>query len=184
MAMRKLKHHEQKLLKHTDFLNWKKEQNVRELHVIRRYHIQDRDDYVKYNKVVGQIQKVIAKLITLKASDSYRIVKTRQLVDKLYEMGVINSRQGLEVCEKVNVASFCRRRLPVVLQRLKMAETVKEAVMYIEQGHIKVGVETVTDPAFHVNRSMEDHVQWVSGSKIRQQIREYSGEHDDYDAAD
>ena len=53
MAMRKLKHHEQKLLKHTDFLNWKKDQNVRELQVIRRYHIQDRDDYVKYNKVVG-----------------------------------------------------------------------------------------------------------------------------------
>ena len=64
-----------------------------------------------------------------------------------------------------------------------MAETVKEAVLYIEQGHIKVGVETVTDPAFHVNRSMEDHIQWVAGSKIRRQIKEYTGEHDDYDAA-
>lgn len=133
---------------------------------------------------MGQIQKLIAKLTTLKQSDSYRIVKTRQLVDKLHEMGLINSRQGLEVCEKVNVAGFCRRRLPVVLQRLKMAETVKEAVMYIEQGHIKVGVETVTDPAFHVNRSMEDHIQWVQGSKIRRQIQEYAGDHDDYDAAD
>jgi U3 small nucleolar ribonucleoprotein protein IMP3 len=47
-------------------------------------------------------------------------------------MGVLNQRQGLEHCEKVNVAVFCRRRLPVVLQRLKMAETVKEAVMYVE----------------------------------------------------
>ena len=53
--MRKLKFHEQKLLKHTDLLNWKKESNVREMHVIRRYHIQNRDDYQKYNKVVGQI---------------------------------------------------------------------------------------------------------------------------------
>lgn len=49
-----------------------------------------------------------------------------------------------------------------------MAETVKEAVMYIEQGHIKVGVETVTDPAFHVNRNMEDNITWVKGSKIRE----------------
>ena len=73
-------------------------------------------------------------------------------------MGVIGSRQGLEEAEKVNVASFCRRRLPVVLAELKMAETVKEAVMYIEQGHIKVGIDTVTDPAFHVNRDLEDHV--------------------------
>ena len=54
-----------------------------------------------------------------------------------------------------------------MLAELKMAETVKEAVMYIEQGHIKVGIDTVTDPAFHVNRDLEDHVQWVKGSKIR-----------------
>ena len=45
MSMRKLKYHEIKLLKHTDLLNWKKDSNVRELHVIRRYHIQNRDDY-------------------------------------------------------------------------------------------------------------------------------------------
>ena len=70
------------------------------------------------------------------------------------------------MCEKVNVATFCRRRLPVVLHRLKMAETVKEAVMYIEQGHIKVGVDTVTDPTFHVDRNVEDHLSWVRGSKI------------------
>ena len=73
-------------------------------------------------------------------------------------MGLINSRQGLDVVEKINVAAMCRRRLPVILHKLKMAETVKEAVMYIEQGHIKVGVETVTDAAFHVDRNMEDHV--------------------------
>lgn len=171
-------------MKHTDLLNWKKDSNVRELHVIRRYHIQNRDDYQKYNKVVGQIQKLISKLTVLKQGDSYRIAKTRQLVDKLFEMGVVNQRQGLEHCEKVNVAVFCRRRLPVVLQRLKMAETVKEAVMYVEQGHIKVGVETVTDPAFHVNRNMEDHITWVKGSKIREQIKDYEGEKDDYDLLD
>ena len=85
------------------------------------------------------------------------------------------------MCEKVNVATFCRRRLPVVLHKLKMAETVKEAVMYIEQGHIKVGVETITDPAFHVDRNMEDHLSWVRGSKILKQIKEFSGNQDDYE---
>ena len=42
--MRKLKFHEQKLLKHTDLLNWKKESNVREMHTIRRYHIYRKAD--------------------------------------------------------------------------------------------------------------------------------------------
>ena len=120
----------------------------------------------------------------LKSSDTYRIAKTRSIVDKLFEMGLLNARQGLDQAEKVNVASFCRRRLPVIMQKLKMAETVKEAVMYIEQGHVRVGVETVTDPAFHVNRNLEDHVTWVKDSKIRRQIKDFEGERDDYDLMD
>ena len=61
--VRKLKYHEQKLLKKVDFLNvshhrrrqspfayspqWKQDANLREIKVMRRYHIQDREDYHK-----------------------------------------------------------------------------------------------------------------------------------------
>ncbi len=97
-------------------------------------------------------------------------------------MGVVPSRgQGLSTCEKLNVSAFCRRRLPVIMQKLKMAETVKEAVMYIEQGHVRVGVETITDPAFHVSRTMEDHVTWVKQSSIRKKVLNYNNEYDDFD---
>ena len=113
--MRELKFHEQKLLKKVDFLNWKKDANLREIAVLRRYHVQNREDYAKYNKIVGQITKLVAKLKTLKSSDPYRIAQTDALVAKLYEMGLIKAKQGLKDCEKVNVASFCRRRLPVVM---------------------------------------------------------------------
>ena len=95
-------------------------------------------------------------------------------------MGVINTRQGLAPCEKVTVSSFARRRLPVVMQRLKMAETIKDAVTYIEQGHVKVGVNTVTDPAFHVTRNMEDHITWVRSSKFKQIVQDYRQERDDF----
>ena len=36
--MRKLKHHEKKLLKKVDFF-WQREGNIREIQVMRRYHI-------------------------------------------------------------------------------------------------------------------------------------------------
>lgn len=45
--MRQLKHHEQKLLKKVDFLQWKKEDTMREMKVIRRYFLQQREDYHK-----------------------------------------------------------------------------------------------------------------------------------------
>ena len=63
--VRKLKYHEQKLLKKVDFLNvsnkidilvccvseidfqWKQDAGLREIKVMRRYHLQDREDYHK-----------------------------------------------------------------------------------------------------------------------------------------
>jgi U3 small nucleolar ribonucleoprotein protein IMP3 len=42
--MRELKYHENKLLKKVDFLNWKNEDNLREIAILRRYYVQNRDD--------------------------------------------------------------------------------------------------------------------------------------------
>ena len=80
----------------------------------------------------------------------------------------------------MSVSAFCRRRLAVVVHKLKMAESVKEAVMFIEQGHVKVGVDTITDPAFHVNRGQEDFITWTKSSSNRKKIKEYTGERDDF----
>ena len=45
--VRKLKYHEQKLLKKVDFVSWKADSNIREIQILRKYHIQKRDDYTK-----------------------------------------------------------------------------------------------------------------------------------------
>ena len=56
--MRKLKFHEKKLLKKVDFFNWKNEGNIHEIKVIRRYNLQDREDYTRYIIVLlSQIQQ-------------------------------------------------------------------------------------------------------------------------------
>lgn len=97
-------------------------------------------------------------------------------------MGVTQKRASLAVCDHLSVSSFCRRRLSTVLVKLKFAEHLKEAVTYIEQGHIRVGPETVTDPAFLVTRNMEDFVTWVDTSKIKRKVLQYNDKLDDYDA--
>ena len=56
--MRQLKHHEQKLLKKVNFLHYKGDSTARENKVLRKYHIQRREDYTKYNKIVGKLKFV------------------------------------------------------------------------------------------------------------------------------
>lgn len=178
--MRQLKYHEQKLLKKTNFLDWKQEKNLRELKVIRRYHVQDRDDYHAYNKLCGQVTKLVTMLKNMSQDDPVRIELTDRLVDKLYALGLIPQRR-LHECDRLAASSLCRRRLPVVLVRLRMAETMKQAVALVEQGHIRVGPDTVTDPAFLVARAVEDYVTWVDTSKIKRTIMKYNDKLDDYE---
>mmetsp|Transcript_13731 Transcript_13731/g.37074 ORF Transcript_13731/g.37074 Transcript_13731/m.37074 type:complete len:183 (+) Transcript_13731:62-610(+) len=179
--MRQLKFHEKKLLKKVDFLKWKSEDNIRELQVMRRYHIQDRDDYKKYNKIVGMVTKLTNVLKQLDPKDATRIELTDQLLEKLTTMGVLPAKKSLVQCEQLATSAFCRRRLSVVMVRNKMAETVREACTFIEQGHVRVGPETVTDPAFHVTKNMEDFVTWVDTSKIKRKVAQYNDRLDDYD---
>lgn len=56
----------------------------------------------------------------------------------------------------------------------RMSENTKQATKFIEQGHVRVGPEVVKDPAFIVNRSLEDFVTWVDGSAIRKHVLEYN----------
>eukprot|EP00808_Paulinella_micropora_P008330 g8969.t1 len=184
MSLRKLKYHEKKLLKKVDFLQWKTDDSLRETEVLRRYHVQDREDYRKYNKLVGEIHRIVTKLTALDATDPYRIKTTTQLLNKLYAMGLIPSTKSLSLCSRVSVSSFCRRRLPVVMVRLKMSQSVKQAVALVEHGHVRIGPETVTDPAFLVTRTLEDWVSWVDSSKIKQTIVKYHDKLDDFSLLD
>ncbi|GMY16858.1 U3 small nucleolar ribonucleoprotein protein IMP3-like [Fagus crenata] len=183
--MRKLKYHEKKLLKKVNFLDWKKEDGHREAQVSQRYHATHRDDYKKYSGLCRMVQKLVNILMKMEPKDPFRIEMTDMLLEKLYNIGVLPSKHNadaLKVCERITVSSFFRRRLATVLVRLKFCEHLKEAITYIEQGHLRVGPETITDPAFLVTRNMEDFITWVDSSKIKRKVLEYNDQLDDYDA--
>ena len=95
-------------------------------------------------------------------------------------MGLINAEPGASALSaveaKVGVAGVCRRRLGVVMCRVGMVGSVRDAVRWVEQGHVRVGTEVVTDPAFLVTRAMEDFVTWVDTSKVRRTVMEYNDE--------
>lgn len=95
-------------------------------------------------------------------------------------MGLIATGKTLAEAQGMTAAALCRRRLPVVMVRLKMAQTMREAVTLVEQGHVRVGPRTVRDPAYLVTRSLEDYVTWNDGSKIKRTIMKYNDRLDDY----
>lgn len=179
--MRKLKYHEYRLLRRADVLQWKRENNAREVRVVRRYRLPSPDVYHEYNKLVGQIQKLVKQLTKLPKDDAVRVSRTEKLLVKLYDMGLIADKTNLIAASKVKVSTVCRRRLPVVLRRMKFAESLEEATSLIEQGHVRIGPHIAKSPDLLVSRAREDFITWVDSSKIKRKVQTYNDQVDDYD---
>ncbi|KAI4241253.1 MAG: hypothetical protein L6R40_004669 [Gallowayella cf. fulva] len=180
--VRKLKHHEQKLLRKVDFTTYKSDSSHRAATICRRYSIQNTSDYTKYNRLCGSLKSLAHSLSNLEPTDPVRLKHEKLLLEKLYDMGILSEGVKLsEVERKLGVSRMCRRRLGVVMTRLRMSETVSGAIKFIEQGHVRVGPEVVTDPAFLVTRNMEDFVTWVDSSKVKRNILKYRDKLDDFD---
>ncbi|KAI9889996.1 MAG: Small subunit (SSU) processome component [Vezdaea aestivalis] len=209
--VRKLKHHESRLLKKVSLHSYPQSSTHAAPHAnatIRRYSLQHPQDYDKYNRLSGSLRKLAHQLAALDPADPVRLRLEREVLSKLYGMGLVKMGGGgrdestngadgkgnmgageaadegmgrLSQVEKLSVAAFCRRRLAVVMTRLKMAESVTGAVKFVEQGHVRVGTDVVTDPAFLVTRNMEDFVTWVDSSKVKRNILQYRDKLDDFD---
>jgi U3 small nucleolar ribonucleoprotein protein IMP3 len=185
--VRKLKHHESRLLRKVDLLTYKSDSsNHREAAVRRRYHLTHPLDYSKYNSLCGKLRQLAHLLSNLEPDDAYRRQMETVMLEKLFQIGILKqSREqgaGLSAVEKeVTVSSICRRRLGVLLVRIGMVENITTAHKFIEQGHVRVGTDVVTDPAYLISRGQEDFITWTEGSKIQRQVASYRDKLDDFD---
>ncbi|CAI4225370.1 unnamed protein product [Auanema sp. JU1783] len=181
--VRKLKLHEQKLLRKTDFVQWEVDQFGKQNDMLRRFHIQKREQYSMYNKLASEARAIAEQLKELPLNDPFRNKCVKAMLSKFYAVGLIPTADSAERLGKVSGASFARRRLPVVMKNSGMVDSIKTASDFVEQGHVRVGHKLITDPAFVVTRAQEDAITWTNASKIRQHVAEYNNNRDDYELA-
>lgn len=136
---------------------------------------------LRYAKLAHLVQQLVAKVRLLSYDSDIKTKVAKELLTFLHGLGVVEGTVSLEGCEKISVSAFCKRRLPHVLIKLKMAKHMNHAISLIEHGHIRIGMDLVTDPARLVTRDMEDLVTWSEGSKYKRAIQEFKDEQDDYD---
>eukprot|EP01056_Protomagalhaensia_sp_Gyna25_P003667 Protomagalhaensia_sp_Gyna_25__3666@NODE_3295_length_635_cov_28_187919_g2763_i0_p1_GENE_NODE_3295_length_635_cov_28_187919_g2763_i0NODE_3295_length_635_cov_28_187919_g2763_i0_p1_ORF_typecomplete_len193_score28_18Ribosomal_S4/PF00163_19/2_1e09S4/PF01479_25/2_7e03S4/PF01479_25/4_2e06_NODE_3295_length_635_cov_28_187919_g2763_i057611 len=180
--MRKLTYLESKLLKKTDFFRYRQEDTTRENAVIGSFKLKNHEEYRQYLKMASCVKQLSRSLAQLPDDNELKITISRELRNKLYRMGVLESVNcSLEDCSQITVPMFCRRRLPILITKLKYAQHRTQAVDLVEHGHISIGADVVTDPATLVTRDMEDKIRWSEGSKMKRITKEFRGELDDAD---
>ncbi|KAI5191051.1 U3 small nucleolar ribonucleoprotein IMP3 [Nematocida sp. AWRm77] len=170
--MRELKHHEKKLLRKVDLLEWKGTSTQREQSATRKYCMEERETYTKYNHITGKIRRLALALAKINDSDETKATVVKELTNKLYSLGLIKSRNLLE-CAKMGATSFCKRRLASVMVDMKMVPDIQTGTTFVKHGHVKVGTQIATDPGLILSRAMEDFVTWRDGSKVKNTIESF-----------
>ncbi|EFC50373.1 predicted protein [Naegleria gruberi] len=186
--VRELKHHEQKLLKRVDFLNWKSDGVTPEykeyiLKTIQKYQLKDQKEFFNYQRIATQINNTLNSIKELD-DKIYRDFKVDQLVmlgKKLFDMGILDSEAEIETLKKITVGRLCRRRISYLLKVLHFSESVRLANLNIQHGHIRIGPEVVKDEAFLVSRNLEDFITWTNKSRIKSTIRKFNETFDDFE---
>ena len=180
--MRQLKYHEKKLLKKTDFYDWQNISSIKKAEIVRRYRLRSRAQYAHYEKIIGFISRMGTLLRKLPEQSNFRKHILKQTLNKLFECGILKSKDGTEsTLEKISVSSMVRRRLVVMLKSLKFVETLKEGELYLSQGHFMIGNQMVKDPDFLVSRMLEDHISWNDKSKIKRKVKRFNQNEDDFE---
>ena len=115
------------------------------------------------------------KLAALEPNDPVRRKHEALMLEKLYDMGILGTdgaggRGKLsEVENKVTVSSMCRRRLGVVMNRLKMADTVQ--AVSASESTLLLDSSSVADffpqrPISSLNKGMYELAQRSSRTRL------------------
>ena len=72
----------------------------------------------RYNKLIHQVRTIVTKLKDME-EDEFRIQMSNQLTNKLYSMGLIESKR-LKTISRLSAGAFAKRRLPVFIIKSKM----------------------------------------------------------------
>lgn len=101
--------------------------------------------------VVIQVREITRKIRDLHDKNPNKLVLSRQLLEKLYDLGVIPTADTLERCDRITASAFCRRRLPVVMVKLEMVQKVSNC-------DISMNFSSFI-PRLHLNNILKNYVE-------------------------
>ncbi|VDM60754.1 unnamed protein product [Angiostrongylus costaricensis] len=119
--VRKLKLHEKKLLKKTDFVQWEVDHHGKQTEQMRKYHVIKREHYSLYNKLAAEVialrnilllccpitvRSIAEKLKELPLNEPFRVRSVREMLSKLYAAGIIPTADTAERLSKVGTLLF------------------------------------------------------------------------------
>lgn len=145
-----------------------------ELKLCGVYGLKNKREVYRVDTQVSKIRTTARDLLKEDESSPRRAFEGPALLRRLQRYGILEtSKNKLDYVLSLTVEDFLNRRLQTIVKQKNLASSIHQARCMIEQGHIRVGDQIVTNPGFMVRLSQEQNVDLVATSTLN----ENSGKH-------
>lgn len=152
---------------------WIKERLLRELELVGRYGLKNKKELWIAETMARKLRHRARGLLALPEEE--REVAMRALLNRLYEMGLVEKDATLDDILGLTAAHILERRLQTIVYKKGLAKTIHQARQLIVHGHIAIGGRRVTSPGYLVRRDEEDLIDYAPGSPFKERQAEAQG---------
>lgn len=161
-------------------LPWIKDSLMHEQELLGRYGLRNKKEIWIARTVIRKFRHMARSLLALPPAE--RLVREKQLIGKLYKMGLLKSQNAtVDDILGLKEEDLLERRLQTIVFKKGLARTIYQARQLIVHGHIAVGGKRVTSPGYIVFRDEEDSIDFYPNSPFKSrpptaQVEQQKGE--------
>ena len=148
---------------------WIKDRLLKEIELVGRYGLKNKKELWKAETLARKLRHRARNLLALPEDE--RVEAQRVLLEKLYEMGLVERDAGLDDILGITAEHVLERRLQTIVYRKGLAKTIYQARQLIVHGHIAINGRRVTSPGYLVSRSEENLIDYAPGSPFREKAQ-------------
>lgn len=135
---------------------WKKDNLGKELAIVGKFGLRNKRELWCSNAVLKSYRKQAGTILALEEEE--RVVKEKDLINKLSSLGLLEEGAVLDSVLGLNVEDILQRRLQTILLKLNKASTPYQARQLIVHGHVRIGARRISSPGYLVSRKEESDI--------------------------
>lgn len=149
---------------------WNAARIKEENRLVQKYGLRTKKEVWKAETVVKRYRRDARLLLGLETEHAE--VEKAQLLNHIKRLGLLKADAKLEDILDLTVEDVLRRRLETIVHNLGLANTPKQARVFIVHGHIAMNGKKINAPGYIVKTGEEQSIGYYPGSPMEKIMKE------------
>ncbi|MCE4620290.1 MAG: 30S ribosomal protein S4 [Desulfurococcales archaeon] len=144
---------------------WIKDRLLQEIELVGKYGLKNKKELWIAATLARKLRHRARQLLSLPEEE--RRAQMEAILERLYEMGLVERDATLDDVLGLTAADVLERRLQTIVYKKGLAKSIYQARQLIVHGHIAIGGRRVTSPGYLVRRDEEALIDYSPGSPFK-----------------